>query len=161
MKKFSVEFKWALIFTVASLAWMFLENAVGLHGPHIDKHPTYTNLFAIVAISIFVMALRDKKKNYYHSQMSFSQGFLSGMVMSVFIAVMTPAVQYITARFISPDFFDNMVDYTVRNKIYSPMQAKAYFNAENYMRIATFGALSAGIVTSALVAVFIKSKKIS
>jgi hypothetical protein len=161
MKKFAIEFKWALIFTAASLAWMYMENAVGLHGLYIEKHPVYTNLFAIVAISLFVLAMRDKKKNYFDGQMSFSQGFLSGMVMSVFIAVMTPAVQYITARFISPDFFDNMVEYTVRNKIYSPVQAKAYFNAENYMRIATFGALSAGIVTSALVAVFIKSKKIS
>ena len=65
MKKYSIEIKWAIIFAVTTLVWMFLEKLVGLHSEHIDKHSIYTNFIAIPAIIIYVLALLDKRKNFY------------------------------------------------------------------------------------------------
>ena len=48
MKNFKIEFKWAITFIIAQLAWMYLEKATGLHDEHVAKHLIYTNLFAVI-----------------------------------------------------------------------------------------------------------------
>ncbi|WP_312553158.1 hypothetical protein [Empedobacter brevis] len=62
MKNIKTEFKWAIIFSVIALLWMGLEKGIGLHEKYIDYHLYLTNLFAIPAIIVMVMALKDKKK---------------------------------------------------------------------------------------------------
>ena len=75
MKKYKIEIKWAIIFVIASLLWMVLENALGWHDELIQKHPLYTLLFAVVAIAIYVFALIDKKKNFYNGKMNWTDGY--------------------------------------------------------------------------------------
>ncbi|HLT88213.1 MAG TPA: hypothetical protein VKZ57_11530 [Sphingobacterium sp.] len=65
MKNISIEIKWAVLFSIMTLLWMVLEKLCGLHGKYIDYHLYLTNLFAIPAIWFMVLALRDKKKNFY------------------------------------------------------------------------------------------------
>ncbi|MDY0089018.1 MAG: hypothetical protein RBR78_01495 [Flavobacteriaceae bacterium] len=68
MKNLKIEIKWAVIFSLMMLLWMLLEKLTGLHSTHIDKHAYISNLFAIPAILIYVLALKDKKKNFYNGQ---------------------------------------------------------------------------------------------
>lgn len=93
MKTRTIEIKWAIIFSVVGLLWMLLEKLTGLHSTHIDKHMYLTNLFAIPAIIMMVLALKDKKHNFYKGQMSYKQGFISGLIISVFIALLSPLTQ--------------------------------------------------------------------
>lgn len=158
MKNFKIEFKWAIIFILAQLGWMYLEKASGLHNEHIDQHLIYTNLFAIVAIVLYVLALRDKKLHFFKGTMNWKQGFISGIVISVIIAVMSPLTQYIISTYITPDYFENIIAYSVENGKMTPENAKAYFNLKSYMLQSAFGALAMGVVTSAVVAFFVKSK---
>jgi hypothetical protein len=65
MGNIKIEIKWAIIFSVMTLLWMLLEKLAGLHSTYIDYHLYLTNLFAIPAIWIMVLALKDKKKNFY------------------------------------------------------------------------------------------------
>ena len=65
MKKFAIEIKWGILFSVATLVWMIIENSVGLHDVYIGKQARYTNLFGIVAVVIYVLALREKKYLFY------------------------------------------------------------------------------------------------
>ena len=60
MKNIKIEVKWALIFSIVGLLWMVLEKISGLHGRYIDYHLYLTNLFAIPAITMMVLALKDK-----------------------------------------------------------------------------------------------------
>jgi hypothetical protein len=62
MKNLKIEIKWAIIFSLMSLLWMLLEKVSGLHGRYIDYHLYLTNLFAIPAIIVMVMALKDKRR---------------------------------------------------------------------------------------------------
>jgi len=71
MKNLKIEIKWAIIFSVIGLLWMFLEKLVILHSTHIDKHMYLTNLYVIPAIIVMVLALKDKKKNFYAGQMTY------------------------------------------------------------------------------------------
>lgn len=158
MKNFTIEIKWAVVFAAASLVWMFIEKSAGWHDVHIDKHPIYTNIFALVAIALYIFALREKKKKFFNGKMDWKQGFISGIILTVFITILSPLTQYITSEFISPDYFNNMVNYTVEHKVMTEQAAKEYFNLKSYMVQGAFGALSMGVVTSAIVAYFIKSK---
>lgn len=58
-----LEIKWALIFTMATLFWSLLEKVTGLTSTHIDKFPYFTNIFAVLAITIYILAMKAKRKN--------------------------------------------------------------------------------------------------
>ncbi len=158
MNKYSIEIKWGIQFSILTLVWMIIEKSVGLHDQYIDKHAAYTNLFGIVAIGIYFLALLDKKKNYYAGLMDWKQGFISGLLLSAIIAVLSPIVQYITFAFITPHFFKNIIDYAVSHKIQTAAQAETFFNLKSYMLQSIFGALSMGVITAALVALVVKTK---
>ncbi|HET8886181.1 MAG TPA: DUF4199 domain-containing protein [Salinimicrobium sp.] len=158
MKNYKIEFKWAVIFIIASLLWMVLEKSLGWHDELIAKHPVYTLLFSVIAVLIYVFALIDKKKNFYRGNMSWTQGFLSGIVISIIVALSSPLTQYITFEFISPEYLDNAANFAVENNRMSAEAAAAFFNQTSYLIQAFFGALAMGLVTSALVAFFVKTK---
>nr|WP_299205732.1 DUF4199 domain-containing protein [uncultured Brumimicrobium sp.] len=159
MEKVKVEIKWAMIFLLASLLWMYIEKLSGLHSTHIDQHLYWTNLFAIIAITVYVFALRDKKKSDYNGQMTYLQGLKSGVIISIIVAIFSPLTQWITATIITPEYFPNIIEYSVEQGYYGSVEdAQVYFNLESYMVQSAVGALMMGIVTSAIVAVFVRSK---
>jgi hypothetical protein len=158
MKKFATEIKWALLFTLASLLWTVLEKALGWHDASIAKHPIYTNFFAVIAILLFVLALLEKRNKDLGGKMTWFQGVASGMVISVFVAILSPLSQYITHEFITPDYFKNAINYAVENGKMSQNNAETYFSFKSYLIQAAFGALGRGTVTSAIVALFLKKK---
>lgn len=153
------EIKWGLIFIVAQLCWMGAERAAGLHSTHIDKHMLLTNLFAIPAIAIYVLALRQVKHRELNGEMSFRQGFTSGVIISLTVALLSPAAQWITSTIITPDYFENVIAYSVQSGFHDTLaEARAYFNLRNYMLQSVVGALLMGLLTSAIVAAFLRSK---
>ena len=159
MKNIKIEIKWGIIFTVITLLWSVLEKSSGLHDEHIDKHPFYTNFFAIIAVITFVIALQDKKKNHYGGVMNWQQGFISGLIISAVVALLSPLAMYITFEYISPNYFTNVINYTVDRKIHSREAAESFFNLNSYMMQGIVGSLSMGVVTSAIVALLVKSRK--
>ena len=161
MKHYGVEIKWGVIFSVVALLWMMMEKSLGWHDEHIDKHAIYTNLFAIPAILLYVFALIDKRNNYYGGRMTYMQGLVSGIIVSVVVAVLSPLVQYITLQYVTPDFFTNIRDYAVKIGRMTEEQAAAYFRLKSYLIQSVIGALAMGIVTSAIVAFFVKKEAVS
>jgi NADH:ubiquinone oxidoreductase subunit 3 (subunit A) len=91
--------------------------------------------------------------------MNWKQGFISGIVLSVFIAILTPIGQVIIHTVIAPNFFENFITYSVEKGVLNKENAEAYFNLTSYIVQSLFFALSVGVVTAALVAFFIKSKE--
>ena len=158
MKNYTIEIRWAIQFSLVSIVWMIFEKSMGWHDENIEQQAIYTNMFAFVAIGIYFLALRDKKKNFYQNAMTWKEGFLSGMILSTVIAVLSPFVQYITFTFITPNFFKNIIDYVVSNKIQTAQQAEMYFSRNSYIVQGIFGALSFGALTSAILAFVLKSK---
>ena len=158
MKKFSTEITWSLIFIVMMLLWMLMEKLTGLHDVNIDMHPIVTNLVAIPAILIYVLALLDKRKKYYGGSMTYLQGFTTGVIMTVIITLFTPLIQYITSVYITPDYFTNVIAYTVEKGEMSQEEAEEYFNLSNYMIMSLYGSFIMGLITTSIVAIFTKKK---
>lgn len=158
MKNFRIEFKWGLIFSAFTLFWMAGEKMIGLHDQYINQHELYTNLIAIPYIIIFYLAIKQKRDLYFKNEMSWQQGLLSGGVLSVIIAILSPLVTYLSVYFISPFYFENAIEYSVESGLMKQASAESFYSINFYLIQAVFGSLAMGIVTSAVVAFFLKNK---
>lgn len=159
MKKYAIEIKWAAIFIVMTLLWMVLEKLAGLHSTHIDKHMYLTNLYAIPAILVFVLALKDKKKNFYHGKMSYMQGLISGLIISVIVALLSPLMQWVISYVITPEYFSNVIAYSLKVGYYKTQEeAESFFNYKNYAVQSTIAAIVMGAVTTAIAMIFIRTR---
>lgn len=160
MKNIKIEIKWAIIFSIVGLLWMLLEKLSGLHGKYIDYHLYLTNLFAIPAIWMMVLALIEKKEKYYAGNMTYLQGLISGIILSAFIALLSPLTQWITSYVITPEYFPNVIKRSVEIGYYSTTEeAQANFNYENYAIQGAIFAFIIGAVTTAIAMIFIRTKK--
>ena len=90
--------------------------------------------------------------------MNWSQGFISGIVVSIVVAILTPLAQYITHTFVTPDYFTNIIDHAVERGSMTREAAEEYFNLTSYILQSFFFALVVGVVTSAIVALFVRKK---
>ena len=160
MKNLKFEIKWAFIFIVSHLLWMLLERLVGLHDKHIEKHQYLTMLYSIVAITLYALALLDKRKNFYDGAMTYKQGFITGLIVTIIVIICSPLTQWLISNIITPHYFKNVIQYSVETGYYKSIaEAKAHFNLRSYIVQSIFGALIMGILTSAIVAIFTKKKR--
>jgi len=158
MRKIRIELKWAIIFIAMMLVWMLLEKAFGLHSVNIDKHAIYSNFVAIPAIIIYVFALLDKRNNFYNGKMTYKQGFIAGLIISLIVTVFSPLTQYITSEIISPDYFQNVINYTVKKGEMNQVAAENFFNLKSYIVQVLIATPIMGIVTTVIVAIFTRKK---
>lgn len=109
---------------------------------------------------IYVLALKDKKKNFYNGQISYRQGITSGIILSAIIALLYPLVQWIISYVITPEYFPNAIAYSLETGYYKTQEeAETFFNFKSYVIFGDVWALFMGIVTTAIVMLFLKSKK--
>lgn len=155
MANYRLEIKWGLIFFAVALAWMYVEKFMGWHGEKIDQHATMTNIFAVIAILLYVLALRDKR-NQLGGTMTWKQGFVAGLIVSVVVAVLSPLSQYIVHNIITPEYFPNIIAYSVESGKMTQEAAEKYFSLSSYMWQSALFALVIGVATSAVVAIFMK-----
>lgn len=156
--KYKLEIKWAILFIGATLLWMLLEKATGLHSTHIDKQMYLTNLFAIPAILIYVFAFKEKK-TAHAGVLTYKAAVGSGLIITLLVAILSPPTQWVISEIITPEYFPNVIAYSVESGYYQTIEeAQAYFNLENYMIQSAVAALIMGIITSVVVAFFVKSK---
>ncbi|WP_188363012.1 DUF4199 domain-containing protein [Flavobacterium orientale] len=158
MKKFTIEIKWAIVFTLAVIAWAILEKTLGYYDQKIASHASFSFLFALVAFALYFFAIYDKKKHFFMGSMEWRQGFISGCVLTVFITLLTPLSQYIIHTAIAPEFFGNYILHTVEKEIMIEESAQSYYNLTSFITQTVFFALSVGIVTAAIVSFFLKNK---
>ncbi|MEL6842716.1 MAG: DUF4199 domain-containing protein [Bacteroidota bacterium] len=156
MNKYRTEIKWGLIFTGMMLLWMIGESLTGLHDEHIDKHPIFTNLILFPAIIIFVLALREKRDKDLNGKMTWMQGFIAGLIISVVVAILSPLTQYIIHGIISPQYFENAIAYSVESGNATQEEADRFFNLSSYFIQGAIGAIFMGMITSAIVALFVR-----
>jgi hypothetical protein len=136
---------------------MYFEKVMGWHDQYIDKQALYTNIFGIIALVIYILAIRDKRNNFFNGIITWRQGFVSGIVLTIIITAVSPLSQYIVATYISPEYFDNMIALSERYDKMNLEQAEAYFNLKSYIIQAVFSALVMGVGTAALAALIIRT----
>jgi hypothetical protein len=158
MKSLRIEIKWAIIFSVMGLAWMLMEKLLGWHDKYLDQHMYLTMLFIIPAAWVTVLALKDKKKNYYHGVITYKQGLISGLILTVLIVLISPGTQWITSYVITPEYFPNVIKRSVELGYYATeAEAAGQFNYANYAMQGAIGGLMMGALTVAIAMVFLRT----
>ncbi|REL38906.1 DUF4199 domain-containing protein [Rhodohalobacter sp. SW132] len=159
MDKFKHELKWGAIFTLVMLIWMMFERIMGWHTTNIANHATASLFFALPAIAVFVAALLEKRKKAYSGVMTWRQGVICGFYITIVIVLLNPLAQIIIHTVITPDYLQNMIEYSVSSGVLERDEAEAYFSLTNYMVQGVIGTFFMGVVTSAVVAAFIRKSK--
>ena len=159
MKKIKIEIKWGLLFILSGLIWMILEKSLGWHDALLEKHATYTLFYAPIAIAIYVFALLDKKRNFYQGRMNYLQGFISGLIITLVVVILTPLSQYISHEYISPEYFPNIIKLSVESGQMTQEEAEGHFTLMSYIHQSLIFATFMGVITSAVVAIFTRSKQ--
>lgn len=156
--KYKVELKWAFIFSLLSLLWILGEKVVGLHDPNrfLPLQPYVTMFILIPNLLLFYWAIREKRETTNSSNFRFQDRFKSGIIMTGFITILTPLVQYIISTAITPEYFENVILYVVEKNIMSLEEAEQQFNLENHMIKSTLFSALFGIVASAIMAYLLK-----
>lgn len=91
--------------------------------------------------------------------MSYKQGLISGIILSLIIALLSPLTQWITSNIITPEYFPNVIKRLVGLGYYkTSAEAEANFNYKNYAIQGAIGALGMGIVTTAIASIFLRTK---
>jgi hypothetical protein len=158
MNKYRTEIKWGLIFTAMMILWMIGERLTGLHGENIDQHAIWTNAILVPALTIYWLALRDKRENSYGGKMTWAQGFKAGAIITAVVTVLTPLTQWLTSAVISPDYFANAIEYGVSSGTTTQEAAEAFFNMKNYIIMSFIGSIVMGLVSAAIIALFVRRK---
>ena len=89
-------------------------------------------------------------------KMTYKQGLISGIIISVVVTLLTPLTQYLAVEVISPDYFQNAIEFGVSSGQSTQEEAEAFFNLNSYMLQSVIFAPVAGIITSLIVALFMR-----
>ena len=152
------ELKWAVIFAVMGLVWLMLEYLVGLQTKHIAWHPLLTNLVFLPTIAVYVLALCEKRAQL-GGKLTFKQGLISGLSLAAFAALLSPLGQPLFHQFVNPNFFADMVQFTVSSGKATLAEALSFFNLPSYLLMSGVGALMTGLLASLILAWLLRTKQ--
>lgn len=158
MQKYKLEIKWGVLFTLITILWVLFERLMGWHSTNIEQYATGSLYFALPAIAVYVAALLDKRKNEFNGVMTWKQGLMTGFYVTLVVVLLSPVAQILIHTVVSPDYLQNMAEYSVASGNLEREDAEAYFNLPSYMIQGVIGAFFMGVVTSAVVAVFTRRK---
>ena len=151
MKSFLPEVGYGLVLALATLVWISLEYAVGLHTTHIAYHSIVTNFFAVIPIGLMWRALKHRRDVLEGGQILWWQGLMSGMIISVVAGALGGPTIWLFIKFVNPQYFTAMIEYSVKTGYYLKTEhAEAYFNLAGYAIQATLGPVIMGFFTSVI-----------
>jgi len=159
MKNIKIELKWAILFTIAYLTWMLLEKTLGWHDEKVDNQYWLRFFYIPISILFYFLALKESRRRIYHKHISWLQAFWNGLLLAFFIVLLVPFSQYIIHTYLSPEFFPNMIKYSVNNELLTLEEAEAEYNLRSYIFGSMITAAIAGTIASGLVAIFVSRLK--
>lgn len=157
MEKFGIEIKWAAIFTLFSCVWAFGEKQLGIHQDFSNIVFSTLALFLAQIILILIFFI-DKKKNFFGNEATFSQLFKSGLFYTGIITLLSPLAIYIIYQSISPEYFDNLINYQLAKGRFTKESLLETHNIDVKIREGVTYTLSMGVIFSALFATVFKKK---
>lgn len=164
MKDYRIELRWALLISLVTIIWNFIEKSfLNWHDEFIGSQ--FGNHFLMLTILYFIcfyIAISEKKKVFYDGEITWRRAFASGATISIIVALLSPLIVFFNYYYISPDYFDNMIQYQTQKESF-PMSlegAQEIFNMKSFMFIEGFSlSLCLGFIVSAIVAYPIRNKR--
>lgn len=158
MARYGIEIKWSLRFILFAMAWVMLEKAIGWHQLNYVEYFLTSFLFALPGFLFLWLVIREKCNRYYQGQMTWMQGTMSGLLTTFLCVLVVPVTTWNVIHFISPDFFSTLKAEAIASGRMPQEEADLFFGFRGYVLDRIQMGLSGGIVASAILAYFLKSK---
>lgn len=158
MSKIGIELKWAALITAFSCIWAAFEHALGYHKDFSNIIVT-AFFYYIILTFLWAIAFIDKKKSLGKNAVwEFKNAFKFGLFLTGIIALLSPIAQYIMYETISPDYFNNIIEYQFSKGRQTRESLELIHNMNFSIRQGVMNALSLGVIYSALYAWVFKTK---
>jgi hypothetical protein len=138
---------------------VYFEKYLGYHDTNVSSQPIFSFWLMVPQALIYIVAIRQKRERYYGGEITWQKAFISGVVLSAIIAGLSPAAVYLMTEFISPEFMSNIVEVRAEQGV--PREGlEQIYNLNTMLRDAIFNNLATGVFFSAIIALFLKNKKV-
>lgn len=159
MNNIGIQLKWAAIITAFSCIWAAIEKALGYHND-------FSNILAIAFVYYIILtflwafAFIDKKKSLgKNAEWEFKSALKFGLLLTALLTVLNPISQYIIYESISPDYFNNIIEYQSSKGVQTKESLELIHNINFSIRQGVMNALSLGVIYTALYSWVFKTKK--
>jgi len=158
MNKIGIELKWAGIITAFTCLWAVLEQALGHHKDFGNILIT-AFIYYIILTFLWAIAFIDKKKSLGKGSIwEFKSAFKFGLILTGLLTILSPISQYIIYESISPDYFNNMIEYQMAKGRQTRESLELIHNINFAIRQGVMNNLSLGVIYAALYAWVFKTK---
>ena len=106
----------------------------------------------------YSLLLSIKKKNFYNNQWTFKQAFKFGLFLTGLLTILNPLAQYILYESISPDYFENIIEYQLAKGRSTREELLSIHNIDLKIREGVTNTLSIGVIFTAMFAFILKNK---
>ncbi|MFN3755512.1 MAG: DUF4199 domain-containing protein [Flavobacterium sp.] len=158
MKNFAIEIKWAVLLSMATIAFSYLAKYLGYYDAKIAYYQVFSLLIAPLWLVIYFLAIREKKIEFFNSKMDWKRGFVSGIIIAAIAAFLAPFGEWYTYEVIAPNYFSDAANLVTDSGKMTQEQAKTYFSLNSFIMQSIFSTLSGGVVIAAIVAFILKTK---
>lgn len=159
MNKIGIELKWAAFITAFTCLWAALEHALGYH-KDFSNIIGIAFVYYIILTFLWAIAFIDKKKSLGKDTVwEFKNAFKFGLFITGLTTLLSPIAQYIIYETISPDYFNNIIEYQLSKCRQTRESLELIHNMNFTIRQGVMNALSLGVIYSALYAWVFKTKK--
>lgn len=159
MNKIGIELKWAAIITTFTCLWASLEKSLGYH-KDFSNILMMAFLFYILLTFLWAFAFIDKKKSLGKNAVwEFKDAFKFGLFLTGLLTILNPIAQYIIYNTISPDYFNNVIEYQLAKGKQTREALELIHNMNFTIRQGVMNTLSLGVIYTALYAWVFKAKK--
>ena len=146
-----IEFRYAVLTSLVMLLWLIIEYAVGLQDTYISCYPYVSLLAFLIPVFTYRLGLIEKIDQKF-GKLNFPQAFLSCFLMNVFVCLLYIPVHLVFLNVINPDFFSNMLQYTVKNGHQTLEGAAYYFNISTFITETVLTNFVTGTIISLILA---------
>lgn len=158
MKNFAIEIKWAVLLSMATIAFSYLAKYLGYYDAKIAYYQVFSFLIAPLWLVIYYLAIREKKIEFFNSKMDWKRGFVSGIIIAAIATFLAPFGEWYTYEVIAPTYFTDAANFSVENGKMDREQAQTYFSLSSFIMQSIFSTLSGGVVIAGIISFILKSK---
>jgi hypothetical protein len=155
MKNYRVELKWSFIYIFMTLIWALIGKLLGFHAGRIANNLIFNILIIIPSFITYLLATLEKRNLYYQGTMTYRQGLISGLILTVLVTILGPLTPLISIGLISPELFENLIQFAVSSKLMSKTEAVKQFNTPTFIIQGLIAAPIFGLIFSLITAAFV------
>jgi len=152
------EFKWASIMSIVLLIWLVALKYLGFQeGEKIGDYSLIASLYFVFLFGLFFLAVRERKHGRRNrGYITRRDAFLTGLITTFFIMVLSPIVMLVFHYLINPDFLSNQITYYAKHGM--PIQeAENAYTVSGMVFNSLMMSMLAGGIFSAIIAFILEN----